>query len=376
MIALLVAAIAAASLVERRAPSPTRSTLNPDPGGTAALWRVVQELAPPARRWRLPHAELATVRGVLVMISPFEEPLEESESETILAWVKRGNALLLLTSAGEALMDRAVPWDDRELLVRLGWEHADLVSPANEGTADASARMLGSEGAKDLGTAIPSPLFAGGARLASGAGIRLAAPRGAWAPLVASEVGVRGWLGSLGRGRVVVLACPSIVENRRLDQAANLPFVLALLERLRGGGDAAGEVLFDERVHGHHELIPGTELPSGARRVVAAHLLLAALVYVAGRGRRLGPPLAEPPPGSRSAVELAESMAALYRRARLHREALAALARDHRASGVRDPALEIELDRQLARRRVRARELVRLDRWMTEAQHRNQERPS
>ncbi len=367
-----------ASLVDRREPSRSRSTLNPDPAGTQALWRVVGEVAPPARRWRLPHGELATARGVLVMIAPFAGPLEEHDAERILEWVHRGNALLLLTSAGEALIDQAVPWDDHELLTRLGWDHVASAAEPTEGTADATTRMLGSEGAKDVDVAIPSPLFAGAAALASGGGVRVAPPRGAWAPLVTSAVGVRGWLGTHGRGQVVVLACPSIVENRRIDRAGNLSFVLALLERLRGAGPdgTAGEVLFDEAVHGHHELTPGTVLPSGARRVVAAHLLLAALVYVVGRGRRLGPPLAEAGARSRSTVELAESMAALYRRADVRPEALAALARDFRASGARDVALEIALDRQLARRPVSARELVRLDRWMTEAQHRSQENRS
>ncbi len=350
-----------ASLVERREPSPSRSTLNADPAGTQALFRVLRDLGVDARRWRAAHESLGNEHGLLVIVAPFEQMLESAAAKSIVAWVERGNALLLLTDAGEPLASKTVPWSDEALLAELGWKRGGLPSGNAANDSDLSAIWIGTEAANDATLAIPSPLLGTGQRVRGGSGIRMAAPEGGWAPLLGGDVGTRGWLRRLGRGEVAVIATPSIAENRWIDREANLGFLLALVARLRRDRP----VLFDETVHGHRELPPAAKLDVGARRMLAAQVLLAGVVYVLARGRRLGPALAPAAARSRSVVELAESMGMLYRRAAVSREVLASLARDARAAGTVPPELEAALERVLRARRVRRRDLLRLDRWIT-----------
>lgn len=327
---------------------------------------MVRELGVDAKRWRSAHEALGTERGLLVIVAPFEEPLDAPAAKAVLEWVGRGNALLLFTDAGEPLASKTVPWSDGQLLEQLGWEHGGVPFGERAADPDLSAILVGSDAANDATLAIPSPLLAPGERVRGGSGIRLAAPHGGWAPLLASDVGTRGWLRRLERGEVAVIATPSIAENRWIDREANLAFLLALIDRLR----REGPVLFDETVHGHRELPPAAVLDVGARRLVAAQVLLAALVYAIARGRRLGPPLVSAAARSRSVVELAESMGALYRRADVSREVLASLAHELRAAGRSTPALDLALTRMLRARRVRPRDLVRLDRFITRSNRR------
>ncbi len=121
----------------------------------------------------------------------------------------------------------------------------------------------------------------------------------------------------IGRGELVVLACPEVLENAHLGQADHL----RLLESLAGGRRA---VYLDERVHGLGDSSGTIGLLLRWRLAPALALLALSGLAVLWRGRaRLGPPEADPPERRREAVDLVDSLAQLYARALSRREALA-----------------------------------------------------
>jgi uncharacterized protein DUF4350 len=135
-----------------------------------------------------------------------------------------------------------------------------------------------------------------GSRLAEGHAVFVAGE----APLVARV--------PRGRGELILMAAPEILENARLGQADHL----ALLSALAGGRRA----YFDERAHGFgaedagiFELLAGWGL--GPLLVVLG--LLAVAAYWRARAR-LGPPDADTADLRSEAVDLVDSLGSLYHR--------------------------------------------------------------
>jgi hypothetical protein len=91
----------------------------------------------------------------------------------------------------------------------------------------------------------------------------------------------------LGRGRLLLLADISPLENQLLAHADNAELGLRL------AGASGGPVLFAEGVHGYGNATGLAALPSRWKWALVG-LLIAALVTVAARFRRLGPPEPEP----------------------------------------------------------------------------------
>jgi hypothetical protein len=112
---------------------------------------------------------------------------------------------------------------------------------------------------------------------------------------------------SIGKGTLALLADVSPLQNRLLASADNAQLALNL------AGPEGRPAVFVESVHGYGESRGLAAIPSGWRLALAG-LALAGLLWVAARGRRLGPaeepPVAPPPP--RSAY--ADAIALLLRR--------------------------------------------------------------
>lgn len=121
------------------------------------------------------------------------------------------------------------------------------------------------------------------------------------------------WWMPLGAGDVWVAAGAELAENARLELLDNAAFWAAL--------GARGPVWFDEF---HHQR-PAAAPP--ALHLVATFLqsALVALLFVAARGSRLGPPRDEPRAVHRAASEYVQAMAALTARARVEPELVEAL---------------------------------------------------
>src|SRR5207249_7350779 len=89
-------------------------------------------------------------------------------------------------------------------------------------------------------------------------------------------------LGAVGRGRVALLADASPLQNRFLGEADDAALGLAL------AGPRKRPVAFVESVHGYGRASGVRAIPTSWRWALGG-LVLAALVLIWARGRRLGP---------------------------------------------------------------------------------------
>jgi hypothetical protein len=121
---------------------------------------------------------------------------------------------------------------------------------------------------------------------------------------------------SIGRGRALLLADASPLQNRLLDHRDNAQLGLDL------AGPRGRPVAFLETYHGYGSSSGLRALPVSWKLLLAG-LALAALVYMVARGRRLGPPESperELPPPRR---EYVDALAATLARTRKRDEAVA-----------------------------------------------------
>ncbi|HEX3128828.1 MAG TPA: DUF4350 domain-containing protein, partial [Thermoanaerobaculia bacterium] len=118
----------------------------------------------------------------------------------------------------------------------------------------------------------------------------------------------------LGKGELVLLACPEVLSNKYLGQSGHL----ALLEALAGVGERR-PVLFDERAHGLADSggVVTTLSEWGLGPLLLLGLLATGAAFWRGSAR-LGPADREERDSRSDAVELLDSLADLYDRA-LHR---------------------------------------------------------
>lgn len=136
----------------------------------------------------------------------------------------------------------------------------------------------------------------------------------------------------VGRGRALLLADASPLQNRLLGRADNAALGLGL------AGPAARPVAFVESVHGFGRASGLAAIPT-RWKVALALAILAALLWMGSRARRLGPPedAGEPQPPARR--EHVEALALALRRAREPEIALAPVQAAAREQVVRRASL-------------------------------------
>ena len=135
-------------------------------------------------------------------------------------------------------------------------------------------------------------------------------------PVLGGSSGTLAVVAELGRGRMALLADASPLQNRLLAGADDAAFGLAL------AGPPGRPVVFDESVHGYGRASGLGAIPASWGWALGG-LVLAALVLMWARGRRLGPPeraSRELPPPRRVYVD---SLAAVLDRARSRAQAVA-----------------------------------------------------
>jgi hypothetical protein len=123
-----------------------------------------------------------------------------------------------------------------------------------------------------------------------------------------------------GRGRVVLVADPSPLENRLLDEADNAALALGL------AGDRARPVRFAEAFHGYGEARGLGALPV-RWRIALAGAGLALLVAMLAAARRIGPADEEPERPRPARREYVDAMALTLERTGDRSEALEPLRR-------------------------------------------------
>lgn len=254
--------------------------------GLAAFAELLARHGHPVERLRVSLDRAGLGAGVtLVLADP--DHVTQAERRALRAFLDAGGRLLAAGSSAApvlaGLLGDDLEWDDTEVRVA----HPLVPVPEIAGVATVEA---------------------GGAGAWSEAGRTL--------PVLGGTAGVLATVASVGPGRVVALADASPLQNRLLARADNAALALALV------GDADSPVLFAEAQHGYGRGTGLAAVPARWRWAVAGGLL-ATLVWMWSRSRRLGPPdqvqRSQPPP-RRAYVE---AMAAALARTR-HSQAVVA----------------------------------------------------
>ncbi len=275
------------------------SVENKGPHGLAVLKLWLQRQGVDVRAHHAPLTELPSGVGTIVVAAPTQRPITEDELTALLRFVSGGGTLIYLAPRGDA--QRAIA-EELELTKASGPE------PASELSSDL--------GGATVTVRTPGGLLAGVKRLRVSADATLSSAAAHTFP--ATSDGAL-WVQRRGAGEVWVAAGPDLAENMRLELEDNAAFWANV------GGK--GPVLFDE---GH---FVAAEAPPLTTNLLASMLQFGflALVFVAARGARLGPPRPSLGGAQRSAMEYVRAMAALTRDAKVDGELLARLRADLRA---------------------------------------------
>ncbi len=311
----LGAAVASIAAGRARLPpeSPLPSTELAGPRGAAALhdWLAATGRAP----LRVAGPADLPPGAVAVLATP-TTPLSTSEVALLLDRIAAGE--LLVYAAGAP---GAQPELERRLL---------LSRPRPGGGSERAAPLA------------PHPLLSGLTLVTSGGSVASDLPGAlpvAGGPGFAAVVSV-----PLGRGEVLLLAGPDLLENARIGEADHALFWARLSER--------GRLAFDE---GHWSRATPAGPPAAGRLApLLLQLLAAAALLLWALSRRLG--AVRPPPAlaARTAADYLASLAALYRSARADPELAAAAWRAHRLRLQRQAGIAAALPDAEAARRLAA----------------------
>ena len=275
-------------VLDRLTPEPSgpeSSSYATAPRGVAAYADLLGRAGHPVRRLREAPAEAQLdPAGTVVVLDP--ESLDSDDAAALGDFVEDGGRLVAGGAAPSEWVDELV---DSE--------------PAWSGRRVREGRPLA-----------PVPELAGVAV------VRAAGP-GSWAetgealPVLGDESRSLLAVAPVGRGRLLLLADASPLQNRLLAEADHAALGLAL------AGPRSRSVTFVESVHGYAPASGIAAIPPNWLAALAG-LALAVLVLMLARGRRLGPPELEArelPPPRRDYVE---SLAAILARTKRPAEAL------------------------------------------------------
>jgi hypothetical protein len=237
--------------------------------GLAGYAALLMKSGHPVSRLRTPpwHADL-DLHATVVMLDP--DVVLAKDVAALRSFVDAGGRLITGGNAPEAWLN-------------------ELLGDGPEWTAKAPS------GARTL---VPVPETAG-VQFVDTDGAGGFTQAGATLPVLGDAHQALATVVNLGAGRVVLLADSSPLQNHLLAQADDAAFGLAI------AGAPGRPVSFEEAVHGYGEARGLAALPTRWKWALGG-LLLAALVAVAARFRRLGPPEptpVEPQPPRRAHVD-------------------------------------------------------------------------
>jgi hypothetical protein len=296
-------------------PVDTQSTYDPQPGGYQALFEVLRREGIRVQQFERHAAYLDDSVDVFVVsdVSLGSSdapafPLLPADLDAIGAWVKAGGTLLV--AGGEydrepalkmAVIDRAGKASDRARPV--------FRTPLTDGV-----RSI--EGAS--ANRIP---FSSAQRQT---------------PIVADRSGAVVATYRLGKGTVIVVADPTLFQNRNLAHADNARLAYDLVTADAGPRPV---VAFEEFSHGHQIEETAWSVLPGLVRAGLAIVCLAILTLLISTFFRFGPVVRQPNDDERTSEEYLSSMAALLARGGATRKAL----RDVADSSIRGLAASLGL---------------------------------
>ena len=301
----------------RKQPGPP-STYNGASAGYKALYLWLREMGVPAKRWESPLTEVTREAGVLLMMSPRFGP-EPDELKALNTWVQDGGTLILVSP----------PWN--AFAKHFGFEQKG-------GTRDQKRE-------DERVSFQPGPYIRGQRRIMSKMhpAIDSAKPdaivhgRDAFGNLIVARED--------GKGRVIMIADPSLFSNLRLREGDHARLALDVL--LTHPGE--GQLLIDEYHHGYGRLTSVAAYVFESKAFVPLlQVALLLLALWAAAGRRFGPARPLKKETERSSMEYVRAMAQLFHRVKARRLALESVLRwfDEEARRFlldKDPAFQKDL---------------------------------
>ncbi|MEY2442102.1 MAG: hypothetical protein QOJ46_1528 [bacterium] len=332
----------------------TRRT-SPRAGSRRAMTRILPRS--PGARAVLYIVGFFVVANIVALVVSTVRPEPGGENSSAYATQPRGAAAYaeLLRRAGHDVSYLRAPLADAQLdpgatVVLLDAPSLDRAGRATlRGFVHDGGRLVAGGASAGRGVVPGAPLWrASGPQIArpsvpvaETSAVRTVQSAGAGA--FQSAGGTLPVLGSLmtvaqsGRGRALLLADAAPLQNRLLGHADNAALGLAL------AGPAQRPVTFVESIHGFDERTGLAALPARWKVALLAGIL-AALLWLASRARRFGPPEesgGEPPPARREHVD---ALAIALRRARQPARALEPVQAAARAQVIRRCALAPNAD--------------------------------
>ena len=220
------------------------STYFTDPSGARALLLVMRKLLPAAEQWRKPLTQLPLpdqphAVNTLIVASPLL-PLAKTEAAHLDRWLAHGGQLILASSDGWPVRQRAVN------------------ETGNEGTSEQENKPDGSK-TSYLFSHAPALQWSKARRINTGEVNGPSIPSkslnlrwqqhfsatGAAKVLAASDTAVLAVELPVGRGRIVAIADPTVLNNRALRAADNAVWLVTL-----AAAWGNGVTYFDEYHHG------------------------------------------------------------------------------------------------------------------------------
>jgi hypothetical protein len=300
---LLVVVALLRSAAPRAHPSyPT--TYDSGANGYAALYEFLQREGIDAARYELPLADLPA-RATLVVAGDYAlDPslLSTKRTSALDAWVKHGGRLIVLGSVFPNARDV------------LGLPSTRIVASKDVWTScgyHGRRLRVGGEFATVLRM-----------RCGKGRSVLLAGRSGAVAVAV-----------KRGRGEIVEMVTPTVLDNLRLAELGNAAFAYDLFS-------AGAPPLFDERVHGYAAGKTFWQVLPWPVRAAVLLALGALLIAVVGANLRSAPPRQLEIEDERDSSAYIASLAGMLQRGGVARDIIARIAKA--ASGLRSPAANDE----------------------------------
>jgi len=282
----------------RRQPGPP-STYNAASAGYKALFLWLREMGVAANRWESPFTELPREADVLLMMSPRLGP-EPDELKALETWIRSGGTLVLVS----------LPWNAFAEHFGFGMKGGFL----NQKNQDD----------KETLSFQPGPYIRGRRTIVSEKhpGIDSKKPQA----IAHSRDGFGDLIVVLeeGKGRVIMVADPSLLSNLHLREGDHARLALDLLLTHLG----EGLLLIDEYHHGYGRVtsVAAYVFQSEAFVPLLQVGFLILLLWGAA-GRRFGPARPQPRETERSSMEYVQAMAQLFQRVKARRLAFESVLR-------------------------------------------------
>ncbi len=273
------------------------STYNAGSAGYKALYLWLREMGVPAKRWESSLMELTKEAGVLLMMSPRFGP-EPDEIEALNTWVRGGGTLVLVSSPWNAFAkhlgfeQKRRPQDQKKEEERLSFQPGPYIRGQRT---------------------IMSKMHPG---IDSGKSEAIVHSRDAFGNLI---VGMEE-----GKGRVIMIADPSLFSNLHLRKGDHARLALDVLLTHLG----EGQLLIDEYHQGYGRVTSVAAYVFESEAFVPLlQVTLLLLALWAAAGRRFGPARPLLRETERSSMEYVRAMAQLFQRVKARRLALESVLR-------------------------------------------------